>query len=369
MIIGIPKETTDQELRVGITPAGVASLVGIGHRVLIERSAGIGSGIPDNNYLANGAELVSSSDVIFSSSDIVVKVKEVQASEWCLLHPDLVTFSFLSLGSNPELAEALLKNKVTTLAYETIEMKDGSLPILKTMSALTGRLAVDVAAHYLKSSQGGSGKLLSGIEGVSPANVLILGAGVAGFNAAELAINMGAQVTVLSRGKQRLTELRSRLRSNKRLNVGIATNDLVSKAVPKSDVVIGAVRDAGGVVPKLVTRAMVQSMQKGSVIVDACIDQGGCFETSSPTTHDNPTFLVNDVVHYYVTNMPGAVPLTASLALNKATLPYVKTIANEGIIAALEKDPGLKNGLNMSAGKVTHLAVKEALELSLQTKN
>ena len=364
MIIGIPKETTDQELRVGITPAGVASLVGLGHRVLIESSAGIGSGIPDNNYLANGAELVSSSDVIFSSSDIVVKVKEVQASEWCLLHPDLVTFSFLSLGSNPELAEALLKNKVTTLAYETIEMKDGSLPILKTMSALTGRLAVDVAAHYLKSSQGGSGKLLSGIEGVSPANVLILGAGVAGFNAAELAINMGAQVTVLSRGKQRLTELRIRLRSNKRLNVGIATNDLVSKAVSRSDVVIGAVRDAGGAVPKLVTRAMVQSMQKGSVIVDACIDQGGCFETSRKTTLTNPIYVEEGVTHYCVRNMPGSVPRTATESLCNATLPYIHAIAKNGLDGATKKDSALALGINTTNGQIVNKSVAESLRIN-----
>ena len=364
MIIGIPKETTDQELRVGITPSGVASLMQRGHRVLIEKSAGVGSGIPDTNYSDKGAEIVSNPNIIFSSSDLVVKVKEVQASEWSLLHPGLTTFSFLSLGSNPALAEALLKNKVTTVAYETIEMDDGSLPILKTMSALTGRLAVDVASHYLKSSQGGSGKLLSGIEGVLPAKVLILGAGVAGFNAAELALNMGAQVTVLSRGRERLMELRDRLQNNKRLKTDIASHDSISGAVSTADVVIGAIRDAGGAVPNLVTRTMVQSMQNGSVIVDACIDQGGCFETSRKTTLTDPIYVDEGVTHYCVRNMPGSVPRTATETLCNATLPYIQLIAKDGLISATKNDNSLALGINTANGRMVNGSVAEALGLN-----
>ena len=365
MIIGIPKETTDQEFRVGITPAGVTSLVQQGHRILIEKSAGVGSGISDTNYSDEGAEIVSNPSIIFSSSDLVVKVKEVQASEWNLLHPNLTTLSFLSLGSNLALAEALIKNKVTAVAYETIEMKDGSLPILKPMSALTGRLAVDAASHYLKSSQGGSGKLLSGIEGVAPVDILILGAGVAGFNAAELALNMGAHVTVLSRGKPRLTKLRDRLKNHKALKIGVASYDSITRAVKTADVVIGAVRDAGGAVPNLVSRTMVRSMQNGSVIVDACIDQGGCIETSRKTTLSDPVYIEEGVTHYCVRNMPGSVPRTATESLCHATLPYIHSIAKNGLIAAAKNDEAVHLGINTSNGRMVNKSVAEALGLEV----
>ena len=361
MIIGVPKETIDQELRVGLTPEGVQVLVEQGHRLLVEHRAGIGSGLSDANYLRKGAELVEKPEDLYSSSDMIVKVKELQKFEWGLLYPGLTTFSFLSLGANPKLANVLKKNKVTAIAYETLEMDDGSLPILKTMSALTGRLAVDVGSHYLKSPQGGSGKLLSSATGAVAARVVILGAGVAGSNAAELALNMGAQVNVLSRGQHRLQALEKRLAKHKNLEIGIASKEEIAKAVKTADVVIGAVRDAGGTVPKLVTRSMVGSMQKGSVIVDACIDQGGCIETSRQTTLSDPIYIEKGVIHYCVRNMPGSVPRTATESLCNATMPYVQLIAENGVQAAIAASKPLSLGVNAMNGKLVNEAVSNAL--------
>ena len=363
MIIGVPKETTDKELRVGMTPEGTAVLVERGHQVLVEHHAGIGSGIPDTSYAKKGAEMIMSPDVLYSSSEMIVKVKEFQEFEWSLLYPGLTTFSFLSLGANPELAEALINNGVTAIAYETMELGDGSLPILKTMSALTGRLAVDVGSHYLKSSQGGSGKLLSSVSGVSTVRIVILGAGVAGFNAAELALNMGAQVTVLSRGEHRLVELKNRLENHKLLEIGISSNDAIAEAVEAADVVIGAVRDTGGAVPKLVTRTMVRSMQKGSVIIDACIDQGGCIETSRETTHSDPIYVDEGVIHYCVRNMPGSVPRTATESLCGATMPYIQLIAANGVTGAIKGNSALSLGVNIKEGQVINEPVAKALGL------
>ena len=361
MIIGVPKETTDKELRVGMTPEGIAVLTERGHQVLVEYHAGIGSGIPDASYTEKGGEIVMSPEVLFSSSNMIVKVKELQAFEWSLLYPGLTTFSFLSLGANPKLAEALINNKVTAIAYETMELGDGSLPILKTMSALTGRLAVDVGSHYLKSSQGGSGKLLSSISGVSTVRIVVLGAGVAGFNAAELALNMGAQVTVLSRGEHRLVELKNRLKNHSRLETGIASDDTIAEAVEIADVVIGAVRNAGGTVPKLVTRSMVRSMQNGSVVIDACIDQGGCIETSRETTLSDPIYVDEGVIHYCVRNMPGSVPRTATESLCGATMPYIQLIAENGVAAAIEGNSALSLGVNTDDGQVVNREVGKAL--------
>jgi alanine dehydrogenase len=366
MIIGLPKETKDQELRVGITPDGVDTLIKGGHRVLIQQNAGVGSGISDDSYSQMGAELVKTAEALFSSSDLIVKVKEFQLYECDLLRPGLTTFSFLSLGINPKLAQALMESKVTAIAYETIELNDGTLPILRPMSALTGRLAVDVATHYLKSPQGGAGKLLSRVSGADPVKVVIIGAGVAGFHAAELALNMGAKVTVLSRGAKRLEELKQGLDNHSELEVGKASKQKLATSVESADVVIGAVRDAGGSVPKLVTRSMVRSMQKGSVIVDACIDQGGCIETSRETTLSDPIHLDEGVLHYCVRNMPGAVPRTATESLVNATLPYITLMAEKGIHAALASNDALALGINVEGGKIVHSAVAKALGFKSQ---
>jgi alanine dehydrogenase len=363
MIIGLPKETKDQELRVGITPEGVGTLVKDGNQVLVEEGAGVGSGILDERYVEMGAEVVRNPETLFSSSELVVKVKEFQLYECNLLNSGLTTFSFLSLGTNPKLAQALKKSKVTAIAYETIELRDGSLPILKPMSALTGRLAVDMATHYLKSPQGGSGKLLSRVSGAEPVRVVIIGAGVAGFHAAELALGMGAKVTVLSRGGKRLKELRQTLNNHCRLEVVTASSTSIEESVGLADVVIGVVRGTGGLVPKLVTRSMVRSMQKGSVIIDACIDQGGCIETSRETTLTDPIYVDEGVIHYCVRNMPGAVPRTATESLVNATMPYIQLMANKGIQAALESDTSLALGLNVYDGKIVNSAISKVLNL------
>ncbi|MDE0745508.1 MAG: alanine dehydrogenase [SAR202 cluster bacterium] len=364
MIIGLPKETKDQELRVGITPDGVDTLIKSGHRVLVEQNAGVGSGIPNDSYEKVGAELIQKPEALFSASELIVKVKEFQLYECELLRPGLTSFSFLSLGANPKLAEALLKSRVTAIAYETIEMTDGSLPILKPMSALTGRLAVDVATHYLKSPQGGTGKLLSNISGANPVKVVILGAGTAGFHSAELALNMGAEVTVLSRGKQRLGQLQESLNNHPKLKIATSSSNKIEEAVELADVVIGAIRDAGGSVPKIVTKSMVKSMQKGSVIIDACIDQGGCIETSRETTLSDPVYVEEGVTHYCVRNMPGAVPRTATEALVNVSLPYTKLLADKGVKDALATDTSLSIGLNVDNGRLMNPSVSKALGMS-----
>ena len=361
MIIGLPKETKDQELRVGITPDGVETLIKSGHRVLVEKNAGLGSGISDHSYEEVGAELINEPERLFSDSELIVKVKEFQIHECELLHPGLTSFSFLSLGANPTLAKALLKSRITAIAYETVELNDGTLPIQQPMSALTGRLAIDVATHYLKSPQGGSGKLLSSVSGAESVKVVILGAGTAGFHAAELALNMGAEVTVLSRGQERLKKLRESLNDNPKLKIATSSTNKIEETVAFADVVIGAVRDAGGSVPKLVTKDMVRSMQRGSVIVDACIDQGGCIESSRETTLSDPIYVEEGVTHYCVRNMPGSVPRTATETLVNVSLPYIKLLADRGVKHALESNTALYKGLNVENGQMVNKAVSIAL--------
>ncbi|PKB68387.1 MAG: alanine dehydrogenase [SAR202 cluster bacterium Io17-Chloro-G3] len=362
MIIGIPKEIKNQEFRVGLTPEGVGTLVKSGNRVLVECGAGTGSGIEDTNYAQKGAEIVTKHHVVFSSSDMLIKVKEPEPSEFGLLRPGLITFSFLSLGANPALADALKRNRVTAIAYETMQTNAGSLPILETMSAITGRLAIDIGSHYLKSSQDDSGKLTGAIAGTSTARILILGAGIAGFHAAEAALNIGAHVTVISRGEARLTKLKERLEKYEKLETAISSPETISRAVRTADVIVGVVRDAGGVAPKLVTRPMVQSMQKGSVIIDACIDQGGCVETSRPTTHSNPVYWYEGIIHYCVPNMPGAVPKNATESLCSATLPYIQLIAEKGVKDAIKDSNTLSLGLNTDNGQIINKAVAESLK-------
>lgn len=359
MIIGIPKETKDQERRVGMTPAGVAALTGNGHRVIVERDAGIGSGLSNDEYVASGAELITNHDALFALADMLVKVKEPQPLEFGLLRPGLIIFSFLSLGANPTAAEALCTNGVTAIGYETVQLPDGSLPVLRLMSAVTGRLAVEVGAHYLNSPQGGSGTLLSGVPGTPSAHVVVLGAGTAGGNAAEVALGMGARVTVISRGAERLRQLKKHLPN---VETATSTPEIIATSVKTADVLIGAVRVPGGAAPKLVTREMVRSMRPGSVIVDACIDQGGCVETSRHTSHSNPVYVDEGVTHYCVPNMPGAVPRTATEALCGATLPYVLRIADLGVAEALRQDAALALGLNTAGGHMVNQAVAQTLD-------
>jgi alanine dehydrogenase len=358
MIIGVPKETKDQERRVGMIPAGVAALVGDGHRVLVGRDAGVGSGHTNDAYVASGAELVDNPGALFVQADLLVKVKEPQPPEFSLPRPGLIIFSFLSLGANPATAEALCENGVTAIGYETVQLPDGSLPLLKLMSAVTGRLAVEVGAHYLSSPQGGSGTLLSGVPGAPSAHVVVLGAGTAGGNAAEVALGMGARVTVISRGEERLQQLKSRLPS---VETATSTHGSIANAAKTADVLIGVIRVPSGASPKLVTREMVRSMRPGSVIVDACIDQGGCVETSRHTTHSDPVYVEEGVTHYCVPNMPGAVPRTATEALCGATFPYIQRITKLGVTQALRQDPALALGLNTAGGHMVNQAVAQAL--------
>ena len=364
MRIGVPKEIKSQENRIGLTPDSVKILTSNGHEVLVENNGGFEAGFDNEQYKRSGAKIVNKAEDIFNDAELIVKVKEFQLYECEFLRPGLTSFSFLSLGVNPKLAEALLKSRVTAIAYETIEMNDGSLPILKPMSALTGRLAVDVATHYLKSPQGGTGKLLSNISGANPVKVVILGAGTAGFHSAELALNMGAEVTVLSRGKQRLDQLQESLNNHPKLKIATSSSNKIEEAVELADVVIGAIRDAGGSVPKIVTKSMVQSMQKGSVIIDACIDQGGCIETSRETTLSDPVYVEEGVTHYCVRNMPGAVPRTATEALVNVSLPYIKLLADKGVKDALATDTSLSIGLNVDNGRLVNPSVSKALGMS-----
>ncbi len=361
MRIGVPREIKTHEYRVGLTPAGVRELTAGGHEVLVEAGAGAGAGMSDRAFEAAGATLASSAEAVFDAAELVVKVKEPQLEECARLRRDQVLFTYLHLAADPEQAKALLDSGVTAIAYETVMSPDGSLPLLTPMSEVAGRMALQVGAQCLQKSAGGSGVLLGGVPGVAPAKVVVLGGGVAGANAAEMAVGLRADVTVVDRSMPRLRELAALFAST--LKTAYSTRDAVEALVAEADLVIGAVLVVGAAAPKLVTREMVRAMKPGSVLVDISIDQGGCFETSRPTSHDEPTFLVDDVVHYCVTNMPGAVPRTSTAALTNATLPYVQRLADAGWERALGADPHLAAGLNLSAGSVHHLAVAEALGL------
>jgi alanine dehydrogenase len=361
MRIGVPKEIKVHEYRVGLVPAGVHELVEAGHEVLVETNAGAGIGFSDADYVAAGAKIAANAAQVFQSSEMVVKVKEPQLAECKLLKPDQVLFTYLHLAADPEQAKALIASGATAIAYETVTAPDGSLPLLTPMSEVAGRMAVQVGATTLQKANGGLGVLLGGVPGVPPAKVVILGGGVAGTNAAEMAVGMRADVTVVDRSLKRLRELDAVFAG--RLKTAAATAHTIESLVVQADLVIGAVLVAGAAAPKLVTRAMVKKMKPGAVMVDISIDQGGCFETSRPTTHAAPTYEVDGVVHYCVTNMPGAVPRTSTFALTNATLPYVKTLANLGAARALEQDPHLARGLNVHRSAVTHEAVARALGL------
>ena len=361
MRIGVPKEIKVHEYRVGMVPAGVRELVDAGHEVLVESQAGAGIGFTDADYENAGARIAGGAAEVFDGADLLVKVKEPQLHECAMLRPDQVLFTYLHLAADPAQARALCDSGATAIAYETVTAPDGSLPLLTPMSEVAGRMSVQVGANCLQKANGGRGLLLGGVPGVKPATVVILGGGVSGTHAAEMAVGMQADVTVLDRSMPRLRELSALFGPT--LKTAYSTADVIEALVVGADLVIGAVLIAGAAAPKLVTRETVRKMKPGAVLVDISIDQGGCFETSRPTTHAEPTYLVDEVVHYCVTNMPGAVPRTSTFALSNVTLPYVRALADLGWEAALAADPHLASGLNVHAGHITHEAAARALHL------
>ena len=362
MRIGVPREIKVHEYRVGLVPAGVRELTGAGHEVLIETGAGAGIGIPDADYQAVGAKIVAAAADVFAGADLVVKVKEPQPAECALLRRGQVLFTYLHLAPDPEQARALMKSGATAIAYETVTRR-GTLPLLTPMSEVAGRMSVHVGASCLQKANGGRGVLLGGVPGVLPAKVVILGGGVAGTHAAQMAVGLHADVTVVDRSLERLRELSDQFGAS--LRTAYSTTAAIERLVKEADLVIGAVLITGAAAPKLLTRAMLSSMQPGSVLVDIAIDQGGCFETSRPTTHAEPTFVVEGIVHYCVANMPGAVARTSTFALTNATLPYVRQLADLGWQEALREDAGFAAGLNVHAGAITHPAVAHALGVPL----
>jgi alanine dehydrogenase len=359
MRIGVPREIKVHEYRVGLVPAGVRELVGAGHEVLVETGAGAGIGVDDAQYRAAGATIASQAPEVFERSELIVKVKEPQLVECEMLSPGQVLFTYLHLAADPAQAKALMKSGATAIAYETVTAPNGSLPLLTPMSEVAGRMSIQVGASSLQKANGGYGVLLGGVPGVPPAKVVILGGGVAGTHAAEIAVGMRADVTIVDRSVPRLRELSAQFGSS--LQTAYSTAEAVERLVRDADLVVGAVLIAGAAAPKLVTRAMLKTMKPGTVLVDISIDQGGCFETSKPTTHADPTFVVDGIIHYCVANMPGAVPRTSTFALTNATLPYVRSLADFGWQAALKRDAGLAGGLNVHAGEITHDVVARAL--------
>ncbi len=361
MRIGVPAEIKADERRVGLTPASVHDLVLAGQQVLVQTGAGLGIGSTDDAYRSAGATIMATAAEIYGSAELVVKVKEPLAQERALLTEGQILFTYLHLAPDPEQTHDLLDRGVVAIAYETVTAPDGSLPLLAPMSKVAGRMSVQAAAHHLESNQGGSGLLLGGVPGVPPATVVIIGGGVVGENAAEVALGMGADVTVLDRNTAVLDRLAKRFGAA--LRTQYSTTAATRAAVAAADVVVAAVLIRGARAPKVVTAEMVASMQRGSVVVDVAIDQGGAVETSRPTTHHEPTFVHDGVVHYCVANMPGAVPRTATAALNNETLPFVVTLAIDGVAAAIERDVHLRNGVNVAFGRLTNAAVAEAMGL------
>lgn len=359
MKIGVPKEIKSNEYRVGLIPSSVRELSHVGATVYIEKSAGLGIGIKDEDYAAAGAKIIDTADEIFEKADLIVKVKEPQPSECRKLREGQALFTYLHLAPDPLQTRLLKESGVTAIAYETVTAKDGSLPLLTPMSQVAGRMSIQAGAHSLEIAGGGSGILLGGVPGVAPAHVVVIGGGVVGTNAIRIAIGMEARVTVIEKSLERLQWLDSKF--GPKLNTVFATVDAIESYVAKADLVIGAVLIPGAAAPKLVTRKMLGNMRPHSVIVDVAIDQGGCFETSKPTTHQDPTYVVDDIVHYCVANMPGAVPRTSTFALNNATLPYVMNLARHGVKQALLNDPGFLQGLNVQHGLITYEAVAHDL--------
>ncbi|WP_420237560.1 alanine dehydrogenase [Telmatobacter bradus] len=358
MLIGIPREIKDNEARVGLTPAGAKALVDAGHTVLIEASAGTQSGFPDADYSAAGAQILAEAEQVWTRAEMIVKVKEPVEAEYRFFRPGLVLFTYLHLAPVQTLTDQLLTSQVIGIAYETVKDARGALPLLQPMSEVAGRMSVQVGANYLERERGGRGILLGGVPGVPPAKVTILGGGIVGTNAARIAVGMGAQTTLIDLNLNRLRELDDQFGG--RLYTLASNSYNIAQATREADLVIGGVLIPGTTAPKLVTRAMVAQMKPGAVIVDVAIDQGGCIETAKPTTHSNPSYIVDGVVHYCVTNMPGAVAHTSTLALTNATLPYVLRLARLGARQALQQDPGLAEGLNTWLGQLTCRGVAES---------
>ena len=361
MKIGVPREIKVHEYRVGLVPASVRELVAAGHSVAVESGAGLGVGCSDGDYLASGATIVATAEAVFAVADMIVKVKEPQSVECARLRPGQVLFTYLHLAADADQAKALMASGATCIAYETVTAPDGSLPLLTPMSEVAGRMSVQVGATCLQKAMGGAGVLLGGVPGVKPAKVVVIGGGVSGTHAAEMAQGLRADVTIIDRSIKRLRDLDVQFGGAVKTLFSNAAN--IEAAVTDADLVIGAVLVPGAAAPKLVTDAMIYAMRPGSVVVDIAIDQGGCFATSRPTTHAEPTYEVHGVVHYCVTNMPGAVARTSAFALNNATLPYVKALADKGWEKAVQDDAGLAEGLNVVAGKVVHPAVARDLGL------
>jgi alanine dehydrogenase len=358
MVIGIPKEIKDKEFRVAVVPSGVRVLIEAGHRVLIERGAGNGCGITDDAFVRAGAEMIDSPEELYGAAEMVAKVKEPLPQEYPYLREGLLLFTFLHLAPLPDLTDRLIESGCIAIAYETVELPNGTLPLLTPMSEVAGRISVQVGAYYLMGAQGGRGILLGGVPGVERGSVAILGGGTVGLNAARIAVGMGAEVTVLNRGLDRLRSLDDLFGG--RVKTLQSNPFTIERVVAECDLLVGAVLVTGARAPKLVTREMVSQMKSGAVIVDVSVDQGGCVETVRPTTHSEPVYAVDGVIHYGVTNMPGAVPRTSTLALTNATLPYLLTIANLGFARAVSKDDALARGVNVCRGQITCPAVAEA---------
>ncbi|MEA2172945.1 MAG: alanine dehydrogenase [Blastocatellia bacterium] len=360
MIVGLPKEIKDNEYRVGLTPAGVRALTDAGHRVVVERSAGDGSGFEDSLYERAGATMLERADQVWEQGEMIVKVKEPIAPEYPRMREGQLLFTYLHLAPDHELTKQLLERKVTGIAYETIKDRKGTLPLLTPMSEVAGRMAIQVGAHYLEKMSGGRGILLGGVPGVPAARVVIIGGGVVGTNAAKIAVGMGAHVTIIDNNLDRLRELDDIFLS--KISTLASSAYMIHDAISEADLIVGAVLVPGAAAPRLVTKGMLKDVPNGAVIVDVAVDQGGCIETTHPTTHSNPTYYVEGVLHYCVANMPGAVPRTSTFALTNATLPYALKLANKGFIEAINSDPGLKEGVNTYAGRLTYEAVATAQE-------
>ncbi|MDF0606538.1 alanine dehydrogenase [Neisseriaceae bacterium TC5R-5] len=362
MLIGVPKEIKNHEYRVGLTPSGVRELVAKGHQILVQTQAGLTIGFADEDYLQAGAAIVSNALEVFERSEMIVKVKELQTAESRLLHPGQILFAYLHLAPDPEQTKFLLESNAIAIAYETVSDDKGGLPLLAPMSEVAGRMAIQAGAHALEKAQGGRGVLLGGVPGVAPARVVVLGAGVVGLNAARMARGAGADVTILDKSLSRLKEID--LLFGGQIKTLMSNSSNIESCLREADLLIGAVLVPGASAPKLVTRAMLKGMKTGAVLVDVAIDQGGCFETSRPTTHQDPIYQVDGIMHYCVSNMPGGVALTSTQALTNATLPYIFELADKGWRQALLDNVHLRNGLNICRGKVTHPAVAKDLSYS-----
>ena len=358
MIIGVPKEIKDKEYRVPLTPGGAESLIHAGHQVLVQSGAGIGSGFSDEQYREGGAQIAQTSEAVFSSAEMIVKVKEPLPEEYHFMRPGLLLFTYLHLAANEELSSVLVDQGVNAIAYETVQLANGSLPLLTPMSEIAGRMAVQIGAHYLEETEGGRGILLGGVPGVRPGSVVILGGGTVGTNAAQVALGLGARVTLIDINLDRLRYLDQVMHGN--FGTIASNRRNIAEAVRRAELLVGAVLLPGAKAPVLVSQEMIASMAPGSVAIDVAVDQGGCIETIHPTCHSNPTYTVDGVIHYAVPNIPGAVPRTSTYALSNATLPYITKLANAGFVEAIRQDAALSKGVNTSAGRITCEAVAEA---------